>query len=101
MIIFHVIWSKLKLFLQEWHASPPISRFNRFYSIGTFCGNLMGIRMLSDCRIVWYSGSVGLCLVLYYTLAIYTLVHCALQGHFADGLPCLSVSVIYLSVCTN
>nr|AOT85629.1 odorant receptor 112 [Mayetiola destructor] len=93
MKILHKI-SKLK---QDWNTSSPIWRLNRLLKVGKFGGYLVGIRFLGDCKIVWYSGKTGFVISIYYILAIYTLIHYAMENRIVDGLPCWSMSGLYLS----
>lgn len=82
----------------DWSKLTPKQKWQFLYDVGNGAGYLIGVRFLGDATINWYSFMVAFVVGLYYTLAAYTIIFCAMDDRIFDGLSCLCMSGAYTSV---
>nr|AOT85633.1 odorant receptor 120 [Mayetiola destructor] len=94
------IWSdvkKVQKLYNNWDALTPAKQMHCVHEVGRLTGIIIGVRAMHDCRIVASSFMMAIVLVLYYISAVYTIYIRTIDGQFAEGLQCLSISGIYSS----
>nr|AOT85631.1 odorant receptor 115 [Mayetiola destructor] len=92
------IWSvvkEMRKIYNNWDALTPAKQIYYIYELGRFSGIAAGFRSMHDCRIVLSSFMLAIILLMYYILAFYTIYIRTIDGRFAEGLQCLSISGIY------
>lgn len=91
-------WHGLISIKRNWSMLTPKRKFQIFYELGKKSGYLIGLRVFGDAKFTLYTSMLGFILVLYFLLSIHTIIFHARNGHFIDGLTCLSIAGIYVSV---
>lgn len=95
---FDDAYNKLKIIWYEWDTLTPRRKWDFFLKIGDVSGRAIGVNIFSSNKLsrFWFIPLIAVSL--YYLLVIYTIVSYAKNGHFADGISCLSLSGICISV---
>lgn len=69
-----------------------------FCNFGKRASYLIGLRVQGDAKITWMSYFVLVLGGVYLILAPYTIIIYATKGRFSEGLSCLSIGGLYISV---
>lgn len=78
-------FDKLKAF---WDAKTPKQKWQTIMNVPTKMLELIGVRLLSDMKVYWYSYLGGSLAVLYVSLVSYTLLNHFFKGEYLEGLEC-------------
>lgn len=82
----------------EWDTFTPVGQSRYIYELGRWSGLLSGMRNFDDCRIVPSSFILFIVYAIYGICAIYTVFVRSLDGRFGEGVQCLSMLGLYVSV---
>lgn len=92
-------WCEFLAIYNEWPTLTPKRKLLILFNLGKYSCLAVGVRLYLDAKIKWYSYFLVVVIGVYYSLAMYTMVYHAMDGHILEGLKCFSISGLYISVC--
>lgn len=93
--------SKIRRICEWWHTKSPAEKWDLIYAIGRKMCDLIGVRVLSDNRVNWYSACGGLSATLYVLLNIYTIQYYLRHDEFVRGMECMFMVGLVIGVRTE
>lgn len=91
-------WHSVTKLKRDWPKLTLREKWQFFYDIGNTSAHLVGQTYMDDAKIQWFSYIIIIVILMYFALCLHTIVFCTLNGRFTDGLSCLSISGVYISV---
>lgn len=91
--------SKFKHARKSWYEKTPKGKWEFLYLLGNTLCKLIGIRIFSDMKKYWYSGTVGLLGVSYCILNTYTIQYYIRKNNLDRCLQCSYLLGIAFAVC--
>lgn len=95
---FATVRSKIHLIREWWGAKSPGEKWDSIYDIGRAMCDLIGVRVLSDNRVNWFSACGGLSAALYVLLNIYTIQYYLRRDEFVRGMECMFLVGVVIGV---
>lgn len=90
--------ARVRQFIDGWKFKTPKEKFFILYSIPKTLIETVGIRLLGDCRVYWYSYIAYGIIVYYLLLVSHTLYYFGSKGQFMTGTRCICGMGILVSV---
>lgn len=86
--LFLTLRSKIRCIREWWQAKSPAEKWDTIYNTGRKMCDFIGIHVLSDMRVNWYSASGGLSGAIYLFLTIYTIQYYLRRDEFVRAMEC-------------
>lgn len=83
-----ILLSKYRAALKNWRHRTPKQKFNVLFNIGRVMSEMIGLRVYSDMKIYWYTGSCGILCLLNYAMTFYTIQYYFRRNEFVRGMEC-------------
>ena len=94
---------KVKLIIkhvkEKWMAKSPKQMWQSIYDFTDKTLKLIGIRVLDDMKNYWLTASLGLSVLIYYTVLIYTIQYYFKRDEYLRGMECNCVHGHVITVC--
>lgn len=91
-------WNTFKYNYYNWDKLTPGKKFQAFQKFGDRTGRMIGLQVLTSTKLSPIFFMLGIVIAVYVILAIYTIAYYTKNGSFADGVTCLSLFGLYVSV---
>lgn len=80
--------SKQSEIYEWWQRKKPSEKWDFIIKIGRVTSNAIGVHVLDDMRVNWFSATGGILLFLFFALNFYTMQYYWFRGAFVRGLEC-------------
>lgn len=91
-------FNEIKTISFDWDKFTPKRKWETLYKVGDVTGRLIGLNILTDTKLSGHWFLLLIVIVLYYSLAAYTIVYYGIKGQFSEGITCLSLAGLYTQV---
>lgn len=92
---------KIQRIREMWQAKSPSEKWDSMYNSGRMMCDFIGIRVLSDMHVNWYSASCGISAALYVFMNIYTVQYYVRRNEFIKGMECTFLVGLVVGVCID
>lgn len=82
-----------------WQRKNPAEKWDSIINFGKTFGNLIGVRVLGDVRVNWFSSLCAICGVIFFALVLYTFQYDLRRGAFVRAMESTYVVGIVVEVC--
>lgn len=95
---FKSLLTKIRGIRQWWLIKSPSEKFEAIRVISSMVCESIGIRIIRDQKIYWYTASCGVCAIIYFALDFYTIQYYLRQNEFVKIIECTYLFGIVIAV---
>lgn len=92
------LFGRFKEFRAKWSKRSPRDKHKFLYDFTDSVLEVISVRLLSDCRVVWSSYFIGVMAIYYFSLTFYTFYYYQSRNDFISGLKPIALMGVNTAV---
>lgn len=85
---FGLLQSTCQNVRKKWQVKTPKQRWEFLINFGRVLCEMIGVRIYSDMKIFWYTGTSAVLITIHFTLTVYTVQYYFRRREFVRGMEC-------------
>lgn len=100
MNLLHKLKSKFQFRnVHWWHVKSPKEKWDFVQNVGRTAGNLIGVNLFSDLKLILYTATCALLILLFFILELYTIQYYLRRSAFVRGMESTYLIGVAIGVC--